>query len=236
MIPPMYGRKTGAAPLPPSNIPNVVEWWRSDVGVTTIVNDVTDWAGMIQATVVSQATAGRRPDLVPNQLNGFPAIRFNGTQDNLFNGAVPAATQPYTFLLVYRKSDAFTTNDSIFGGTASIQGDGVNTTAGVGNLRQLSQNILGPAAAARAAVFVADGAGVSKAYFNESNAQLYPAQATNTTNMTNLVLGALVGNGANAISADLFDFSYVDDEVSADDINGWGAYVEQTFGVPWTGI
>lgn len=230
-------RPLAAASKNPGELTGVVDWWRTDSGVSG--SPVASWTGMVAATVLSQGTGSRQPTVVPNELNGFDAIRFDGLNDNLFfPGGTVNVAQPLTILFVYRKSAAFSGLDCLVGqvGQVNVCGDGVSTTAGYGTLRTLTTNVLGPVAQARACAFVVDGAATSKFYFNESGSQLFPALSTGSANLTAVTLGALAANGANACECDLFEYAVIAGEVSTSDLNAWGQYVFETFGLAWTGI
>jgi hypothetical protein len=80
-----------AAPIPTD--PNLKLWVRADAGVTTVGDSVTGWADQSDANndmVVSPNpgfpstwTAATTPTLVPNQINGKPALLFDAKTDSL---------------------------------------------------------------------------------------------------------------------------------------------------------
>lgn len=81
----------------PSSISNLKLWLRADSlsGTTngTAIGTWTDASG--NGFSVTQATGGAQPLFIPNQINGFPVLRFNGTSSFLqgsFTGGITSKT------------------------------------------------------------------------------------------------------------------------------------------------
>lgn len=90
----IYG-DTDVAEILPSAITGLQAWYKSDTGVTeSPAGVVSAWADQSgNGYTLSQATAGMRPTIVAGQLNGYPAVRFDGVDDGL-QSAVNVATFP----------------------------------------------------------------------------------------------------------------------------------------------
>jgi hypothetical protein len=74
----------------PENYSGLQLWLKSDTGITTVSGNVSNWANQASSGATldfAQATSGNRPALVASQLNGYPAVRFNGTTTYLSGGA-----------------------------------------------------------------------------------------------------------------------------------------------------
>jgi hypothetical protein len=97
---------------------DTIAYFRSDSLVESagVVTTMTDRSG--NGNDVTQAIAGQKPALLAAQINGHPAVDFDGTDDFLANydikiaGAEPTDLNNYTVLVVF-KLDA-TTAESLF--------------------------------------------------------------------------------------------------------------------------
>lgn len=70
---------TSTATVPKSGL---ITWLKADFGVITSGSSVTNWTDFSGAgNSASQATSTKRPTLVTNAVNGFPAISFDGSSD-----------------------------------------------------------------------------------------------------------------------------------------------------------
>ena len=77
-------------------------WLRADLGAKTDANGgVSTWTDQAGGGhTASQADAGSRPLLVPNDLNGRPAMRFNGSNSSLGSDFAEVGGQEMTFFVV----------------------------------------------------------------------------------------------------------------------------------------
>ena len=65
-------------------------WLRADLGVSSTSSSVTAWKDLSgSGNDGAQATAGSQPTIQTNQINGYPVLRFDGTNDYI---SVPDAT------------------------------------------------------------------------------------------------------------------------------------------------
>jgi hypothetical protein len=81
-----------------------------------------------------QATAAKQPILVLNQLNGFPAVRFDGVDDFMQCAAFPAITNNLTFVALLKQNSLATFRRLVSGTSPTANGPSLITdnTFGVG--------------------------------------------------------------------------------------------------------
>jgi hypothetical protein len=89
-------------------------WLKADAGVTTSGGSVTAWADQsAAANGFTQAAPAQRPTLVASQVNGLPAIHFDGTQQ--LQGAGPGFTlNGATIFTLARYTVASSNNDYLY--------------------------------------------------------------------------------------------------------------------------
>ena len=85
-------------------LPNVVDWWRVDSGVTKTWDDpdwpVSNWKGCINGINLAQSTGNKQPYWVDNSINGYPAIVFDGVDDYLAVTYEVTYSQPISVIIV----------------------------------------------------------------------------------------------------------------------------------------
>jgi PKD repeat protein len=68
----------------PTDLPGCALWLRADTGVTLNGNNIVTWLDASSNNlVVTQTAAASQPILVPNSINGFPSLSFDG--GDIFN-------------------------------------------------------------------------------------------------------------------------------------------------------
>lgn len=237
LVPPMYARKLG---FTPPDLPNATAWWRSDLGIalrTAGPDDfVTDWTDQIGGQILTQADVAKQPLYLPNELNGFAALRFDGNDDliRLAAWAGGQIAQPLTVLIVYRKTTGTSFTDFLVDGpsSATVQNRiaiGPTDYMAAPNIAALSAAI-DPGTFALAAIF--DGA-TSLCYAN--GAPNIQANDPGNNGSDGLTIGAQ-GSGGGPVSADVFEVTFVAGALAAGDLNTWGAYVGDTFGIAWVDV
>ncbi len=98
----------------PTDIANLVAWYRADLGVTKSSDLVSQWDDQSgNSRNVTEAT--NKPLWVDSLVNGYPAIRFDGTNDKL-QEAGGTVSQPIHFFMVANQV-SWSINDSFFAGT-----------------------------------------------------------------------------------------------------------------------
>jgi len=95
----------------PIDLPNIVDWWRVGRGVTKDASDkVSAWEGSINGISLSQANGANQPTWTADQLNGYPAIVFDGDGDHLAGAFGADYSQPNTVIIVCSEP---TDNDAV---------------------------------------------------------------------------------------------------------------------------
>tara|TARA_R110000822_G_scaffold120614_1_gene254087 strand:+ start:341 stop:1111 length:771 start_codon:yes stop_codon:yes gene_type:complete len=100
--------KQGAS-FVPTDISNLAYWYSADSGITkdgsNLVSQWDDRSG--NARNVTQATAGNKPVYTVNQVNGLPAIVFDGSNDFMsFGSSIFTNTSNITFFAVAKVTTA----------------------------------------------------------------------------------------------------------------------------------
>jgi len=77
---------------PPTAINGCILWLDAEYSQIQLdgSNGIIQWKGVSNGPVAGQSTAGERPLLVPNVMNGKPAVRFDGSNDSLSMGNLGA--------------------------------------------------------------------------------------------------------------------------------------------------
>jgi hypothetical protein len=98
------------AQIPTSNLSL---WLRADAGVTTAGNSVTAWADQ-SGNSNNFTTYNASPILIPNTLNGYNTIRFNGSTQALSRGVSSSLQFSKITFFIVAKSNALQTNGAPF--------------------------------------------------------------------------------------------------------------------------
>jgi hypothetical protein len=110
----VHDTEEGAPAWSPADLPGLVAWYRSDLGVTDASGAASAWADQSGNGVhLSEGTAGNRPAIVPALFNGIAGLRFDGSNDRLSSGAISRAI-PYHMFVVARQV-SWSAADSMFG-------------------------------------------------------------------------------------------------------------------------
>lgn len=152
---------------------------------------------------VTQATENKQPQWVPDQLNGYPAIRFDGVNDFLSSSAFTALPTG-TLILVYKLNA--TTNGQYMIGTGALAADNapdihiaggkVRSFAGVASLD-------GAAPDTGAYILIATFAGDGTSLLQIAGVDYGPLDIGNVP-LVRLTFGADDPTGASPASVDLF--------------------------------
>ncbi len=103
-VDPQWGRGLEAWTL--EDLPYIVDWWRIEEGVTTdgASSDSGDvvwaWYGSINGLSIAQSDNSKRPEYRTDQINGHPAIVFDGADDYLQGAFGATYAQPNTIIIV----------------------------------------------------------------------------------------------------------------------------------------
>lgn len=89
--------QTTSSPPPSSPVAGYFAWYKADAGVSTTGSEVTAWAD--QSGGGYNFTSIANPDLITGAINGYPAIRFNGTSDAMLASGLGVTTSTLFFVL-----------------------------------------------------------------------------------------------------------------------------------------
>jgi hypothetical protein len=85
----------------PLLLPKLTAWYKSDTGISQVDDLVTQWNDQSGSGYhLTQPTDGKNPLIVANQLNGYPALVFDGVNDSM--QALFAQTQPVGVFIVFK--------------------------------------------------------------------------------------------------------------------------------------
>jgi PKD repeat protein len=89
-----------------------------------VVNDgsgnASEWTENVNSYNALQGTLINRPLIVPNDLNGFATLQFDGSNDQLLNSNVAFATTTSTVYMVFRRGRIHTANECMQSGANSV--------------------------------------------------------------------------------------------------------------------
>lgn len=103
---------TSTAVIPLPNPDRLRLWLRADKGVTETAGAVSAWADQAGFNNTAQTVAARQPTVIPNAINGKPALRFDGRDDSLLapHSASLAITGEISSFFVVKFDDYATFN------------------------------------------------------------------------------------------------------------------------------
>lgn len=111
----------GFAPIEfsPLDLGNLLLWVEADYGITLNGSNVSQWADKSgNNNHLLQATAANQPTYATNQINGLPAITFDGTNDFLnLTSNIHISTGDRTNVAIYKRNS--TANQGIFTATSN---------------------------------------------------------------------------------------------------------------------
>jgi hypothetical protein len=100
---------------------NMKAWYKSHSGVTVVNGTIPKWDDVFGGNDLLQATTSKQPILVDNQLNGYPAVRFDGSTQTLQKAFT--LVQPITQVIVVKPITIASRNNYILaGGTGPFGG------------------------------------------------------------------------------------------------------------------
>ena len=116
-VTPKWGR--GVEPWTLTDLDYIVDWWRIEEGVTKDGSDkVSSWVGSINGIDLAQAAGGSQPTWTADQINGYPAIVFDGIADFLRGLFGATYSQPNTIIIVTSEPTATAAERRIIDGYA----------------------------------------------------------------------------------------------------------------------
>lgn len=80
--------------------------------------EVSSWRSLIRGYTLTQTTQAARPILKEGIQNGRAIVRFDGSDDYIWNASFPGGSQPNTLICVAKTDDADTNDRTMFGGVS----------------------------------------------------------------------------------------------------------------------
>lgn len=110
---PFYLQTTGAGvSFLPTDLTNLHLWLRSDLGITTVGNDVSVWTDQ-SGNGFDFGGAANRPEYVAAVLNGYPGVQFNGANTEfLIRSAGGSQLTIYTCFIVTQSTMTYCVGSS----------------------------------------------------------------------------------------------------------------------------
>lgn len=83
------------------DLPNIIDWWRADLGTNSTTNgaNITTWAGQ-KGVYTFSATSGHYPTYVTSAVSGHPALAFNGS--NQFMSCASVSLSTFCILVFFK--------------------------------------------------------------------------------------------------------------------------------------
>jgi hypothetical protein len=213
-------------------------WLRADAGVTTSNGSVTAIADQTGNYTLTQVAAVHQPTYVANDINGEPALRFNGSQWLASSGTLaPELNQDMTVITV-----GMTTNPAVqeyaFYAGANNGTAGINRAIGyhAGDEFFDTAGSADGALAPLSGVFVAEGATLnSNPLLNVSFYRNGVLTATGTVSgMQNLSSGITLGaagGGTSGWQGDIAEVLVYDHQLSTAEMQQVGVYLANKYGL-----
>jgi alpha-tubulin suppressor-like RCC1 family protein len=218
----------------------LIMWLKADSGVSTDgSNNVTTWNDETGNNSVAQSASATEPLYVTNDVNGMPAVRFNGSQwlfnpNNLSSGI----NTNLTIITVGSTSNPGSQQYAAwFGGTVTGQGRGLGYASNEQLFDTSGINYLaGTAPAANA--FAIQAATV---YANNGAVTLYQNGANEGTGPLSGVQGissgitvGAAGNETSGWQGDIAEVLVYDHQLSADELQQVDLYLANKYNIPVT--
>lgn len=196
----------------------------SSLGVTTGTGGVSTWADQSgNSRDAIQNTEGNRPGVVASVLNGYPAIRFNGSTDRMSISNAAALTNnigALTVFMVWSCADLAAVQSALFISTTGNTTVRFRISKFTANEHALSarrtdgdtqENVLGAGMGTSPVITTAiadwandDGFLYKNGALDSSDTGFLTAGNTSSTNSTGVVLGARGDGLANYLQGDIF--------------------------------
>lgn len=217
--------------------------WRADAGVATTGSAVTGWTDSVGSFALSQATGANQPEFVATEINGKPAIRFEGTK--FMTGTLPTALAAIpdgnnTMLMVLKERDAsqnqiiagaLNNSDAHRWGHRVLTGTkhGVNNTTFASNVNS-SISVTG--SRLDSLVLIRSGADLT---LNVSGAPTTAAGVAANPSFTTSNIFSVGRQGAAGFEeyaqAAIAEIVVLNRAISASELDDWHNYVHQRYGV-----
>lgn len=186
-----YVGQGGISTFTKTSVSGLKFWVKADTGITKDGGDlVSGWDDQSDSGWhLAQATATNKPLYVANIINGHPVVRFDGSDNYIFNNS-PSIAQPNTTFIVGKFIVADATNDYLLSGGSNcailnISGSKFATNAGT--------ELAGAAANTNNHIWTIVHNGASSHIITDTS---NTAGNANTTGISDIYLGARYDLGA----------------------------------------
>jgi len=209
-------------------------WFKADAGVSTSGSNVTSWTDQTGNNTVTQSTSAHQPTLVSNDVNGRPALHFNGSQW-LFNARNigPGLNSDMTMIVMGTSTTPSNQQYSIW------MGSGVRTSRGLGYYSS-AQNFNfynaydSGAAVPNANTFVVEAGSINSALnsvtFYRNGIQTATGGASSIGAVTpGITVGAAL-NGSSPWQGDIAEVMVYDHQLSSTEFQQVGVYLADRYG------
>jgi hypothetical protein len=193
--------------LSPFSTSGLALWLKADAGVGLNGSTVVHWYDQSgNGNTASQATGSAQPTLVQNDINGYPALHFDGANTFLQTAAPVTTSTQYSMFVVSTIGNSSSAPGPVYNGNSTANGYGLlrsNTAdygAMYGGQSYLTFGTL--ALGAQMQELVRDGSGTTTFYHNSAQSGS-TSSATPNTPTTATYIGGVNSNTSNLFSGDV---------------------------------
>jgi len=212
-------------------------WCKADAGVTQSSGAVSAWADQTGNFTVTQGTSGNKPTYVTNDINGEPALRFNGSQW-LYNAIslAPGLNADMTIIEVGSTSTPGAHEVSLWlGGTGTGQERGLGYYNGL-ELGDTGNIYASGVAAPTPNLFVAEMTTLNSARtsltFYRNGTQTGTATLSGVQNLLpSITVGAFAGSSSYGWQGDIAETLVYDHKLSSTELQQVGVYLADKYGL-----
>jgi len=194
--------------LSPFSTSGLALWLKADAGVGLNGSTVAHWYDQSgHGNTASQATGSAQPTLVQNDINGYPALHFDGANNFLQTAAPVTTSTQYSLFVVSTLGNSSSSPGPVYNGDSSANGYGFlrpNTAdygALYGGQSYLTFGTL-VTTGAQTQELVRDGSGTTTFYHNSTQSGS-TSSATPNTPTTATYIGGVNSNASNLFSGDI---------------------------------
>jgi len=227
----------------PSMLTNGLKLWlKADSGVTTGIGSyVKGWTDQTGSYPVSQNSVLGQPQLIPNDSNGEPALRFSGSQSlTNVSGLGSGASADMTIVTVGMTTAPSSSEYSFYSGSGATGGSRAVGYNGSEEYFDTAGNTASGAASPSQGVFAIETASINSSLntvtFYRDGTQTASQSISNVSSPTS---GIAVGGGAGGNSAywkgDISEVLVYDHQLSSSELQQLGLYLANKYGIYYPG-
>jgi hypothetical protein len=213
-------------------------WLRADAGVTTSGGNVTSIADQTGNFTLAQTTSTNQSAYVASDLNGLPALRFNGSQWLAGSGALaPGLDQDMTIITVGMTTNPNTPTYSLYlgqnnGPAGGNRGVGYNGAELLDTSGSSTLGWLAPAVGTFVAETTTLNSTLTSVVFYQNGVQTGAGTLSGVQNLSaGITLGA-AGGGSSGWQGDIAEVLVYDHKLSPAELQQVGVYLTNKYGLP----